>query len=55
MDVAAKQEKIEINEKELSDGMMQYASNYPGQEKKIIEYFKKNPSAIETVRGPIIW
>ena len=34
--------------------MMQYASQYPGQEKEIIEYFKKNPSAVETVRGPIL-
>jgi trigger factor len=34
--------------------MMQYASQYPGQEKEIIEYFKKNPSSIETIRGPIL-
>ena len=34
--------------------MMQYASQYPGQEKEIIEYFKKTPSSIETVRGPIL-
>ena len=33
---------------------MQYASQYPGQEKEIIEYFKKNPSSIETIRGPIL-
>ena len=34
--------------------MMQYATQYPGQEKEIIEYFKKNPSSIETIRGPIL-
>ena len=33
---------------------MAYASQYPGQEKQIIEYFKKNPSSIETIRGPIL-
>ena len=42
------------DEKELSQGMMQYAAQYPGQEKEIIEYFKKNPSSIETIRGPIL-
>ena len=50
----AKENKITVDEKELSNGMMQYSSQYPGQEKEIIEYFKKNPSAIETIRGPIL-
>ena len=50
----AKENKITVDEKELSQGMMQYASQYPGQEKEIIEYFKKNPNSIETIRGPIL-
>ena len=50
----AKQEKIMISEKELSDAMIQYANNYPGQEKKIMDYFKENPMAIENIRGPLI-
>jgi trigger factor len=50
----AKENKIVVDEKELSQGMMQYATQYPGQEKEIIEYFKKNPSSIETIRGPIL-
>ena len=50
----AKQEKILISEKELSDSLIQYASNYPGQEKKIMSYFKENPMAIENIRGPLI-
>ena len=50
----AKENKIAVDEKELSNGMMQYASQYPGQEKDIIEYFKKNPTSIETIRGPIL-
>ena len=50
----AKVNKIAVDEKELTNGMMQYASKYPGQEKEIIEYFKKNPSSIETIRGPIL-
>ena len=50
----AKQKKISVDEKELTNGMMAYTSQYPGQEKEIMEYFKKNPSAIETIRGPIL-
>ena len=50
----AKENKIYVDEKELSQGMMQYATQYPGQEKEIIEYFKNNPSSIETIRGPIL-
>ena len=54
MQFIAKEQNISVDEKELTNGMMAYASQYPGQEKQIIEYFKKNPSAIETVRGPIL-
>ena len=50
----AKENKITVDQKELTNGMISYASQYPGQEKEIIEYFKKNPSAIETIRGPLL-
>ena len=49
----ANNEKITVSEKELTDGMINYASQYPGQEKQIFEYFKKNPSSVESIRGPI--
>ena len=32
---------------------MEYASQYPGQEKQIFEFFRKNPNQIETIRAPI--
>ena len=50
----AKEEKISISDEELSKGIMQYTSQYPGQEKQIMEYFKKNPSAVENIRGPLL-
>jgi len=50
----AKEEQISISEKELTDGMINYSSQYPGQEKQILEYFKKNPSSIESIRGPLL-
>ena len=46
-------QKITISEKELTDGMLKYASQYPGQEKQIFDYFKQNPSSIESIKGPI--
>ena len=46
-------QKINVTEKELTEGMINYASQYPGQEKQILDYFRKNPSSIETIRGPI--
>jgi trigger factor len=49
----AKKENIIVSEKDLTDGMLNYASQYPGQEKEIFEYFKKNPSSVESIRGPI--
>tara|TARA_B100000427_G_scaffold98715_1_gene81200 strand:+ start:206 stop:1552 length:1347 start_codon:yes stop_codon:yes gene_type:complete len=49
----ASESNITISEKELTDGMINYASQYPGQEKQIFEYFKKNPSSVESIRGPI--
>ena len=50
----AREEKVSISEDELSKGIMQYASQYPGQEKQVIEYIKKNPSSLESIRGPIL-
>ena len=50
----AKEEKILISEEELSQGIMQYAGQYPGQEKQIMDYLKQNPSSVESIRGPLL-
>ncbi len=50
----AKEEKIVVSEEEITQGIMNYASQYPGQEKQIIEYLKKNPSGVESIRGPLL-
>ncbi len=49
----AKKENISVSEDEISKGIMQYASQYPGQEKQIMEYLQKNPTSIESIRGPM--
>jgi trigger factor len=48
------EQNITAKEKELTDGMLNYASQFPGQEKKIFDYFKQNPASLESIRGPII-
>ncbi len=50
----SKKEKINLSEEDLSKGILQYTSQYPGQEKQIIEYLKKTPSALESIRGPLL-
>tara|TARA_B100001057_G_scaffold149723_1_gene149617 strand:+ start:220 stop:1569 length:1350 start_codon:yes stop_codon:yes gene_type:complete len=50
----SKEEKINLSENDLSRGIMQYAGQYPGQEKQIIDYLKKNPSAMESIRAPLL-
>tara|TARA_A100001011_G_scaffold399323_1_gene507439 strand:- start:110 stop:1513 length:1404 start_codon:yes stop_codon:yes gene_type:complete len=50
----AKSQNLSVSEDEISKGIMQYASQYPGQEKQIIEYLKNNPSSLESIRGPML-
>ena len=53
MEQIAQEQNITVSEKELTDGLLNYSSQYPGQEKQIFDYFKKNPSFVESIRGPI--
>lgn len=52
-DIAARN-KIQVNQDELSRAVMQQASQYPGQERKVFEFYQKNPSHLEELRGPIL-
>ena len=54
MQFIAKKNDITVSQEELSKGIMQYASQYAGQEKQIMEYLKKNPSSVESIRGPLL-
>ncbi len=44
---------IQVSREELSRAMMAEVQRYPGQEKQVIEYFQKNPQAMESLRSPI--
>jgi trigger factor len=44
---------IAVGQDELTRAMRAEAMRYPGQEQKVIEFFRKNPQAVETLRAPL--
>jgi len=45
--------KIEVAPQELQNELQKQLAMYPGQEKRIKDYYKKNPSELIRLRGPI--
>jgi trigger factor len=45
--------KVEVNQNELRDALIQEARKYPGQERFVYEYYEKNPAALTGLRAPI--
>lgn len=45
--------QIGVTPDELTRAMRAEAANYPGQETQIMDFFRKNPRAVDTLRGPI--
>ena len=50
----ASEEKVVVSEEEINKAILEYTSQYPGQEKQIMEYLEKNPSSLDTIRAPLI-
>lgn len=50
----ARVNNLQITREELSAAVMSQARNYPGQEDKIFEFYRKNPREVEELRGPIL-
>jgi trigger factor len=44
---------ITVAPDEMTRAMRMEAMRYPGQEQQIFEFFRQNPSAIDTLRGPL--
>ena len=44
---------ITVASDEMVRAMRAEAARYPGQEQQVLEFFRKNPQAAETLRGPI--
>ncbi len=48
-----RQNNIKVEEEDKKNAMMKEVQNYPGKEKEILEYFKKNPEIQNQLSGPI--
>ena len=44
---------IQVNEDELKRAMIEEARRYPGQERQVIEHYRKNREAMDDLRAPI--
>jgi len=45
---------LQITREEISAAVMNHARNFPGQEDKVFEFYRKNPQQVEQLRGPIL-
>jgi len=44
---------ITVTEQELQAAIMEQMRRYPGQEQQIVDFFRKNPEAVASLRAPI--
>ena len=51
-DIGTKNE-IKVEGEELQQAVMREAMRYPGQERKVFEFFKNNQRALEQLRAPM--
>jgi trigger factor len=45
--------EIKITDEELTQGIVARARQFPGQEKEVFDFYRKNPQALAEVRAPI--
>lgn len=45
--------QIRITDDELRRAMIERARQYPGQERQVLEFYKKNPGALNELRAPV--
>jgi trigger factor len=51
-DIGQKNE-LKVEHHELNNAIMEQARRYPGQEQKVLQFFRNNPSALEQLRAPL--
>jgi trigger factor len=44
---------VQVTDDEVAQGLVQRARQFPGQEKALWDYYKKNPQALAEIRAPI--
>lgn len=50
----AKAQKITLTPEEVNQAVMREIRRYPGQEKQMLDFFKKHPEMIDSVKGPLL-
>jgi trigger factor len=45
--------KIEVNDEEVQRGLQAQMRQFPGQEKQLLDYYRRNPDALASIRAPI--
>ncbi len=48
-----RQQNIDVSQDELNQAVMAEVRRFPGQEQKVLEYFRNNPSAVAGIRAPL--
>jgi trigger factor len=48
-----KRNKIEVSREELGQAIVREAQRYPGQERKVIDYYQQNQEALAQLRAPL--
>ncbi len=46
-------QNLQVTQEELNRSLINEARGYPGQERQIIEFYRKNPQAMENLRAPL--
>jgi trigger factor len=45
--------EVKISDDEITQALIQRARQFPGQEKQVLEFYRKNPQALAEVRAPL--
>ncbi|HAE09904.1 MAG TPA: trigger factor, partial [Alphaproteobacteria bacterium] len=48
-----RENNIEVTEEDTRRAVFEEARRFPGQEQMVLEYFQKNPQAMQQIAGPI--
>lgn len=51
---AGEEAKITVTPEDINKAVMNEAKKYPGQEKVVLDYYLKNPKAVEALRAPVM-
>lgn len=50
----SRMEKLAVTREELTRALLAYAGNFPGQEQRVLEFYRNQPERLDEFRGPIL-